>query len=263
MIKLLDILTEAIASDHYLERKNLRGNILDVILPRAAYDGYDLDVLKTKLIPQLKQGLLKKLKAIEGNDFGESNKFFIGKIVFRPFLEKDGNEYPIKIVISSESKTSKGETYYVIISDNKLVTFILAPSHDISGIERDMNAHNQRLGLKGKPTKIISSENDNVVYNIRSLFGEEIPKEKESKININSLPYIPKLTYRPGSTFNHKKFGTGKITTATSGGSRSGDPDNRGIVDQIEVDFGNPYVSGGKLHKTRKLEKIYTSQYFK
>ena len=261
MIKLLTLLLEANLTGHYLERKELRGKILDIVLPREAYGGYDLSIVKNKLLPLLQQDLLNALKVVEGGTYGESQKNILGRIVFRPLLEKDGKSYPISLIISTESKTSKGEVYYVIIADNALITFILAPKYDLNQIELSLQSH-AKLNKLVKPSKVVDSQSSIFTYNIHKLFDEEIEKEEESKIDPLTLPYKLKTTYRPGSSFTHEKFGTGKITAASSGGSRSGDPDSRGIVDWVEVDFDKPYVSGGKLLKTRKLERIYSTLHF-
>ena len=87
-----------------------------------------------------------------------------------------------------------------------------------------------------------------------------VEKSKEEKIKEEDLPYKVRTDYRTGANFEHKVYGTGKIVTTSSG--NRGIADSRGMLDWVEVDFGKPYISGGKMLKTRKIPNIYSSIYF-
>jgi hypothetical protein len=63
MIKLIDLLRDLLLNEtqlstHYSDRKTERTEILDIIIPSKAYEGYNLNDVKDKLIP-----LLKSLKS--------------------------------------------------------------------------------------------------------------------------------------------------------------------------------------------------------
>jgi hypothetical protein len=114
-----------------------------------------------------------------------------------------------------------------------------------------MASHQERNKIE-KPVRITTASD------YEFLITPEI-KTTKTLIDPESLPYRIKASYRVGSDFTHKDYGTGKVVAAASAGTRSGEPDSRGVVEWVEVDFGRPYVASGQLKKTRTIKNIYTS----
>lgn len=274
MIKLLDILKEfllpeALSSDHYLKRKTQREEIQDIILPAVSYEGYSRQETIDKLLPLLQSELYKRLKILENSTLGISNKYNVGYIVFSPILKNKGKMYPIEMkTLSTVGKSDIekeyiGKSYVAIVKGDVLVTLLVLADTSDSYIKNEMIKHDIKDDIvNNKEYIVVRNPSSDFIVDIDTLFGKEIEKSKEEKIDISTLPYTVKASYRPGTSFEHKTFGSGKITAASSQGTRSGDPDTRGMVEWIEVDFGKPYLSGGKLQKTRKFNNIYASSYF-
>lgn len=275
MIKLLKILKEillfeAILSDHYIERKKQRGKIRDIIIPPASYEGYTRQETVDKLLPLLQSELYKRLEILENSTLGISNKYNVGYIAFSPILKNKGEMYPIKMeTLSTVGKSDIekeyiGKSYVAIVKGDVLVTLLVLANPSDSYIKDGMLDHDMKNNkLNNKGYTVVRSPSSDFIIDINTLFGKEKEKSKEEKIDISSLPYTVRAGYRPGTSFEHKTYGVGKIVAASSHGTRSGEPDARGMVDSIEVDFGKPYLSGGKLQKTRKFNNIYSSLYFK
>ena len=274
MIKIINILKEllleAISSTHYLERKEQRGKIQNIIIPPASYEGYNRQETVDKLFPLLQSELYKRLKILENSIMGISNKFNVAYIMFSPILKNKEEMYPIKMETISTVGTSDiekeyiGKSYAAIIKEDVLVTLLILNNTSDSHIKEGMLDHDMRNNkLNNKDYTVVRSSSSDFIIDIDVLFGKEIEKPKEEKIDISTLPYTVKTSYRPGTSFEHETYGSGKIVAAASSGTRSGEPNARGMIDWIEVDFGKPYVSGGKLQKTRKFNNIYSSIYFK
>lgn len=278
MIKLLDILKKILVSEarltgHYIERKAQRGKILDIILPFSAYERHDKDETVNKLLPLIQSELYKRLEVLENSDISISDTYNVGYVVFSPFIKNRDQVYPIMMKISStvgKSSVEKiyiGKTYVVSVKGNSLITLLLLDDDKNSAIIEKMREHDkQNKSLNNKEYTVVRNNLNKFIIDIDTLFGKEvekIEKPQEEKIDISTLPYTVKTSYRPGSSFEHKNYGSGKIVSAASSGTRSGDPDARGMIDWIEVDFGKPYLSGGKFYKTRKLNNIYSTLYFK
>ena len=141
-----------------------------------------------------------------------------------------------------------------LITNDRILTLLLSEPKSNADIEKQIYDHLVREKLPIKPAVILSF--DDLEYTI----SLDEPAEKSTEtIDTETLPYKVKAAYRPGSNFIHDTYGTGTVVAAASSGTRSGEPDSRGMVDWIEVDFGKPYVSGGQLKNTRRFEKVYTS----
>ena len=56
------------------------------------------------------------------------------------------------------------------------------------------------------------------------------------------------------------EIGKGKIVNTSNGAAGKGDAN--GKLDWVEVDFGKPFLSGGKLQTVRRIPNIYTKTYF-
>jgi hypothetical protein len=252
MIKLIDILLELNLSGHYIERKKGRVTNIDrVIVSKEALGKFTLNQIQKPLIEKIQDIVFDRLKKLESKDIPLSQNFNIVNKIFVPVLKSNGKKYPITII----SKEGTGNFYYVVIHNNKLITIILSSSDDIYN---DAIKHLERKD-KDIPVKVLEYENALVQIDLDELMGEK--KETEEKeIRKEDLPYKVRTDYRIGANLEHETYGTGKIV-ATSSGNR-GTADSRGMLDWVEVDFGKPYLSGGKFLKTRKIPNIYSSIYF-
>jgi hypothetical protein len=252
MIKLIDILSELNLSDHYIERKKGRVTNIDrVVVSKEALGKFTLNQIQKPLIKKIQDIVFDRLKKLEPKDIPLSQNFNIVNKIFIPVLKSNGKKYPITII----SKEGTGNFYYIVIHNNKLITIILSSSDDIY---KDAIKHLERKD-KDIPVKVLEYENALVQIDLDELMGEK--KETEEKeIRKEDLPYKVRTDYRIGANLEHETYGTGKIV-ATSSGNR-GTADSRGMLDWVEVDFGKPYLSGGKFLKSRKIPNIYSNIYF-
>jgi len=251
MIKLLDILFELELTDHYKDRKVDRiDNIKKVIVPKEALGDFTLEQIQQPLIKEIQKGIFTKLKTLEAQDVPLSQGYNITYKFFTPVLEANNTRYPITIV----SDAGKGKFYYVIIHNNFLITLVLSGSDDLY---KDTINHLERK-KKDIPVKVLEFEESTYPINLNKLMGIEIAKPE--KIKEKDLPYKIRTDYRIGADFKHDTYGTGKIITTSSG--NRGLADSRGMLNWVEVDFGKPYISGGKMLKTRKIPNVYSTIYF-
>jgi len=254
-------LNELITTDHYNDRKKERGNILDIVsLNQQILGGKNLaNEIKPKLIEDLEIELKNRLSKLE--DFPQipaSYSKVVAYKVMKPAISVNGKKFILDLKVDyttkDVTKTNIGNLYTTIVINDKLVTLLLSEPESNSDIEKQIHDHLVREKLPIKPIVILSF--DNLEYIIP--LDEPIEKPSET-IDIKTLPYKVKTSYRVGSDFTHNDYGTGKIVAAASAGTRSGEPDSRGIVDWVEVDFGTPYVSGGEFKKTRIINNVYTT----
>jgi hypothetical protein len=273
LIKILrELINELNLSDHYINRKKERGTILSISLSKDAYEGYQFSEVKDALIPKISKEYNDRLSRLEStSNVASSNQQAVGYKIIKPFLINNNTKYPIKLIVESTKNDklvrSEGNTPVVIIIDNTLITLLVLNNPTDAEIEKQIKDHIAKKITK-KTTKKITNLNYKVLqfndleYKIdfNTLMGNVVPKDK---ILPEDLPYTLKTAYRPKTQFTHKTYGTGTVIAAASAGTRSGEPDSRGIVDWVEVDFGKPYVSGGKLQTTRRIPNVYTTLAFK
>jgi hypothetical protein len=260
----LPSLNEAEISTHYTDRKAERTEILDIIIPFKAYEGYNLNDVKDKLIPLLKSKLLSQLEALENKDISASITFNIGYQVFFPRLENKGELYPIQIITKATAggspieKENKGIIYGVIVKNNTLVTIIILNDISSSFFKTKMIEHDKRIDrINNKETKIYKDPNCDFTINIDELFGKKVEKPKEKKTEEENLPYKVKTDYRLKSNFTHKDYGTGTVIKTSEGG---GKPNSMGKVDWIDVRFNNP--PGGRPAFTERFNRLVTKVYY-
>jgi hypothetical protein len=261
MIKLIDILTELGFKDnksekHYFDRIEDRvDNISKVIVPKEALGGFTLSGVQEPLIKAIKKDLYNiNDRILKLDNFAESKNSFVAYKVFTPFIRANKIDYPITIVTDAGT----GTYYYIVINDNKLSTIIIS---DYENLRSKVEDHVKRVYpndfKKGTPIKIISSLSEKVTFSLPELMGTI---QKSEKVLEKDLPYSVRTDYRIGANFEHKDYGTGKIIATSSG--NAGKADSRGMLAWIDVDFGKPIFSGGKLQKTRRFTNIYAKPYF-
>jgi hypothetical protein len=247
----IDLNELEINNPHWSDRIKERGTILDIInFPK------DSPISKQEIIKQIENELLSRTSRLEKLEkFPISLKYKIGYKLMKPILKYDGNNIPLELKVKYTTndieKIGIGISYVAIIADNKLITLMLLPEDNDAEVELAMEKHQQRKEYKKSPRVLTASNYEFIIT----------PKIETTKtlIDPTTLPYKIKTSYRIGSDFTHKEYGTGKIVAAASPGTRSGEPDSRGMVDWVEVDFGKLYVAGGQLKKTRIIKNIYTS----
>lgn len=263
MIKLLDILREAILTKHYKERKSERGKIIDIVTPPDAYEGYNLTDVKEKLIPILTKELNSKLDTLEKADIGASDRNIVILKIFSPVLKNKDKTYKIKMRVQyskgGELKDNYGILYFAPVRNNELISLILTDTTNDSELIDTTIKHFKN---KGEPIdreiSVLSTPDWNKVIDIDSLFTAK--KYEKQLIDRGLLPYDTKADYRVGSKFNHRVYGKGKIV-ATSSGS-AGKADSRGMLAWIKVEFEKPFLFKGKLEKIREIPNIYADSYF-
>jgi hypothetical protein len=246
-------LEELKTKPHWDGRIKERGTILDIInFPK------DYPLSKQEVIKQIEDELSRRATNLEKlKEVPLSLPYKIGYKLFKPLLNYNGKnislDLKVEYTVKGIKKIGIGNSFVAVINNDTLITLLLLPSDDNPTIELSLEKHEEREYGKPKPIKIISSSNYEFVI---------APKPENSQlIKITDIPYKVKTSYRPGTTFTHDKYGTGIIIAAASAGTRSGEPDSRGMVDWIEVKYKTPYVSGGQLKDTRRFEKLYTLIY--
>jgi hypothetical protein len=253
-------LNELINTDHYNERKKERGNILDIVNLNKQILGneYNAEDIKPKIISDIKAELNKRLSYLEDlNAIPISFSKAVAYKVLKPILKinNDKHELLLKTEYSSKggSKLNIGTSYIAIVSTNKLITLLLIESKSDSDLEDQIISHAKREDKDMQSVTILSFSDFEYIIPL----GEST--QQKEFIDPNTLPYRLKASYRVGSDFTHNDYGIGKVISAASAGTRSGEPDSRGIVDWVEIDFGKPYVSKGELKKTRIIKNVYTT----
>ena len=237
--------------EHWQTRVKERGTILDIInFPE------DYPISKQEVIKQIQNELQSRAnRLLNLKEFPSSILNKIGYKLMKPILIYENNRIPLqlktKYTTNGVEKINIGTSYVAVISDNILRTLLLLETDDNSTIESNMEKHQEKEKLN-KSVKIATAPNYEFLITPQ-------PETKKTTINPESLPYKIKASYRPGSEFTHDEYGTGKILAAASAGTRSGEPDSRGVVEWIEVDFGKPYVASGQLKKTRIIKNVYTT----
>jgi hypothetical protein len=246
-------LEELKTKPHWDGRIKERGTILDIInFPK------DYPLSKQEVIKQIEDELSRRATNLEKlKEVPLSLPYKIGYKLFKPLLNYNGKnislDLKVEYTVKGIKKIGIGNSFVAVINNDILITLLLLPSDDNPTVELSLEKHEEREYGKPKPIKIISSSNYEFII---------APKPENSQlIKITDIPYKVKTSYRPGTTFTHDKYGTGIIIAAASAGTRSGEPDSRGMVDWIEVKYKTPYVSGGQLKDTRRFEKLYTLIY--
>jgi hypothetical protein len=262
MVKLIEILKELFASKHYVQRKNERGNIIKIILPKEAYAEYDIAETNNKLKLVIEDELSLRLERLEGSDMDASNTFNIGYKILKPILVSNGVEYPIKMVALSTKRDTVVETtgqfYFGVIRDNTFITIILSNVKNDSDLVSQIEQHIVRKDIN-RESKILTPSNFEYRINIHNLYGEtsETPKETPKE---ESVDYTVRTDYRKGAAFTHKQHGEGTIVNTSAGVGGKGD--TNGKLDWVDVDFKKMYVFKGVPTTIRRISPVYTKVYF-
>jgi hypothetical protein len=252
-------LKELSLTKHYKDRKKERSNIIDIpnLTPEMVGDK-NLQEVKDLIILNTEQELLKRLARIETlKNIPISFQEIVVYRVLKPVLIFDNKKYDLNFTTESSKndvkKLSINSYYFVIIREDSLITLMGSGKDDLE-LEKQVIDHEKNEDRPIKPIKILTLSD----FEYPTILDDS-NQTPQNKINPLNLPYIVKKSYLPRSKFTHKDYGTGKIVSAASSDMGTGEPDRRGKVDWIEVDFGKEYVSGGQLKKTRTIKNLYTS----
>jgi len=243
---------------HYTTRKKERKTIINIPnLSQQMIGDRDFQETKTQIIDSIEQELLERLSIIEKTrTIPLSFKETVIYKVLQPILLSGGEKYDLLFTVESSDdsgvKSYTDKFYYVIIIKDEIKTLMGSVGND-SDIEEKSLAYLKRNNIPLKPTRILTFGDFEYVISL-----DEKPKGK-TLIDPKTLPYTVKKSYRVGTDFTHKDYGTGKVVAAASSGTRSGEPDSRGMVEWVEVDFKKPYVAGGQFKTTRIIKNVYTS----
>jgi len=262
----LEQLEETILSTHYQTRKEQRGIILDINLPKESYSGYDLEVIKPIILNVIQVKLINQLRKLENKDINSSFNNNVAYLIFSPKIKNKSKIFHITLnTISTTSnsdieKKNKGDAYVAVIKSNVLITLLINDSKNVEELKNQLMNHDIRNDKTNNKEYIVLKDPDyEFIIDIDELMGNK-PEQADEKTNENDIPYKIRTDYRAGAKFEHKQLGTGIIVNTSSGSK--GTANSKGIVDWIEVDFGKPYLYKGKLIKTRKFDNIYTTIYF-
>lgn len=247
---------------HYKDRKKLRvDEIIRVVVPKSALGDFSFDDVQGPLISAIKEKINLKLEKLENLDrLPMSETYKVAYKIFEPVLYgMDKEKYPIKIYTPpTPEKAEKGITdenvgtyYYIIVESNDLVTLILSDKEDF---ETEVKNHEERKG-SNKPIRVLNAP-ATVEFNLAEVMGIKIESPEKKLIDPNDLEYEVRGDYRTkdGGRFYHKKHGKGVIQNTSNG--RVGEPDQRGILDWVDVKFPS---LGGKIIR---FKNVYAKRFF-
>lgn len=259
-------LQELRRTDHYNLRKKERGETILKIVNLSQEmlgDKYQVKDVAPKIIEDIQNELSKRLLQFETkNSFPLSFTESVGYRILKPILLVNGEKYELILKVKYSKgkdeegniimKDGEGTTYILSISDEALITLLLYPTmtkDDLQDKLEDAELRKKDKDMKEK-VKVLTLENFEYIISL------DEPAPTPNLIDANNLDYKLRTDYRKGANFNHKKYGVGTIENTSSGTRGVGD--SRGMLDWVEVDFRKPYVSKGKIFKTRKIPNIYT-----
>jgi hypothetical protein len=248
-------LDELKLTKHYVDRKFERKNILDIPnLTQQMVGNRNVQETKEILINQIEGELLKRLASLEQiKTLPASFKEIVVYKILKPILLSEGEKYDLFFTTESTTndviKSYTNKYYYALIGDDNLIT-LMGGTGDDSEIEEKSIEHLKKNNKPIKPIKILTLTDFEYIISL-----DEQTQEK-TLINPDDLPYKLRTDYRKGADFEHEQYGKGTIVNTSAGSGGKGD--SRGRLDWVEVDFGKPYVSGGKFKTTRIIKDIYT-----
>jgi len=268
------MLREVRQSDHYRLRKGERGKILDLKVPKAAYEGYDWKEVEPKLIQDISERLFGILRGFEGKQSSYSGAINRVFLILKPTAIKDGKQYPITMHVKSskfDKETQKtvivdnyGEAYVLIITQGTLVTLLLYKAEDTTEdrllAKSKDHLQREKPEIADNPYKVMPTTGWEYKIDIDELMkGKEVGLS-QAEVSKEDLKYDVRTDYRKGGAFKHKEYGTGTIVTTSSG--VQGQPNPQGKLDWVDVDFKKPYIKGGQVLTIRRIPNVYATAYW-
>jgi hypothetical protein len=261
-------LTEYHLTKHYLERKNERGVVQEVYTAKAALEGYDIDQAQEKLKAAIQAKLNQAIREVEKIGSGAktvSNVFKVIK-VFSPVVVRDGKEYVTNIKVNTSKQTRKGiirgellgNLFVGVLRGNSLTTFMLVKDNE--NLELKLKDHAKRIAGSNFKVVVADTPTPTFQFNIDELMNGKSLELKDAEKQEEDLPYKIRTDYRQGANFTHDDYGTGKIVNTSSG--VKGQPNQQGKLDWVDVDFGKPFLKGGKMQTVRRIPTVYAKAYW-
>jgi hypothetical protein len=255
-------------TSHYQERKQERGVIQDVYTAKAALEGYNPDQVKEKLKAAIQAKLNQALKEIESIGSGDkvtSNVFKIIKI-FSPVVVRDGKEFTTNVKVNTSKQTAKGivrgellgNLFVCALRGNSLTTLMLVKDNE--NLEAKLKDHAKRIAGSNFKVVVANTPTPKVQFDIKELMEGKSLELKDASKQEKDLPYKVRTDYRQGANFTHDDYGTGKIANTSSG--VKGQPNQQGKLDWVDVDFGKPFLKGGKMQTVRRIPTVYAKAYW-
>ena len=262
-------LTEYHLTSHYKERRNERGQILQVFTAKEALEGYDADQVKEALKKAMQQKLDQTLNELESAGSGDQQKSNVFKIIkiFRPVVVRDGKEYTTSIKVKTSKKTAKGDTvsgeilgnlFVCALRGNSLTTVMLVK--DGEDLEAKLKDHAKRIAGSNFKVVVPGTPTPKYTFDVKEVMEGKEVELQDAEIKKEDLPYKVRTDYRQGANFTHDDYGTGIIVTTSSG--VKGQPNQQGKLSWVDVDFGKPFLKGGKLEKYRRFTNILANAYW-
>ena len=249
-------LLEVDLSAHFIERENVRANLIDIVLPRDAYGNVNFkeqDLIKDYIINNIKSSLKSKIKQFKPIKFSNpSNVIVVYKALYPRLKLLNGQVIDIEILVpnldpEASSNIIRGNGFYFIVTNNIALSLILSPLFDNNNKIRDKVLFSKFTKNNSNAViKIIDAPLYQEIYDMKSIhknlnifkdvsqFTTAISKPSSSKIP-STLPYDVKSSYPVGSMFRYKGKGEGEILRTSNG--RQGEGDALGKLQWIEVDF--------------------------
>ena len=212
--------------------------------------------------------MLQILTAFESSIVKQAGSQIKALPILTPYIRNNRELYPVYMVTKTRDKDKEnvGNTFVLVKIGDSLVTIMVAPL-DADLIVQTRN-HLKRKVAEGKvdekiltyPIDIGRTLNSDYIMDIKQVAGDvEIGLEKAA-VSQEELPYKVRTDYRKDAIFTHDNYGTGKIVTTSAG--IKGDPGISGKLEWVDVDFGKPFLKGGKLTSIRRIDNVYTTRYF-
>jgi hypothetical protein len=255
-------------TEHYQTRKKERSHILDLKIPLEALSGYNPVEVKAKVKEVIVERLMRILKAFESSTIKNLGGVVKNFPILQPVLKVGDEKYPIEIITTTEDKgEERGHSYEVVKIGDSLITLLIR--HRSKDPYEETKNHLKRAVKKGRqnpkvldyPIDVVKAKNSEFEIDLEELIkGKELTLQS-SEINQQDLPYKIRTDYRKDAKFTHNQYGTGTIVNTSVG--VKGDPGGRGKLDWVDVDFGKPFLKGGKFTSIRRIEPVYAVTYFK
>lgn len=268
------MIREVRQSEHYQLRKGERGKILDLKVPAITYQGYDWKEVESKLKDVITERLFNLLRGFETKQTAYSGKINRVFLILKPRVVKDGKEYPVTMHVKYtkyDAETKKttlvdnyGEAYVLIVTDNALVTLLLYKEADTTEDRLEAKAKDhlrrEKPDVADNPMKVMPTSGYDFKIDIDELMkGKEVALS-QAEVSKEDLKYKVRTDYRKNADFHHDVYGPGKIVTTSTGAQ--GQPDPRGRLDWVDVEFKKPYIKDGKVLFVRRIPNVYANAYW-
>ena len=261
-------LQEVRQSEHYLERKQDRGNILALAFSPRAIEPFTQEQAFPKLKQEIQSRLNRVLKAFEAPSTRQTGGIIKVYPVLTPVLENNGKTYPVTITakVRDDDKDNVGTTYVIVQAGDTLVTLmIVPPGADLAQqtkehLEKKVRQEKISPNVLTHTIQVGKVANSEFVINVKDLLQGKEVQLTSAEITQEELPYKVRTDYRKGASFTHDTYGIGKVESTSAG--TGGDPGISGKLDWIDVDFGKPFLKGGKLTTIRRIGPVYATRHF-